>query len=143
MADIVSASVRSKIMSLVPQRDTKPERFVRQLLHAMGYRFRLHRRSLPGSPDIVLPKFRTAIYVHGCFWHQHEDCRRSRRPSSNCGYWEKKLSDNIDRDRRDMAALESAGWKPVVVWECETRDPAALGERLRREIGGPTAEKRP
>lgn len=131
MPDLVPASIRSRIMSSVKQRHTKPELLVRSLLHRLGYRFRLHQKDLPGSPDIVLPKYRTAIFVHGCFWHQHENCGKSRRPSSNQEYWNKKLDENISRDKRKEDELSQLGWRVAVVWQCETSDVAVLSEKLK------------
>lgn len=131
MPDIVPASVRSRIMSSVKQRHTKPEIVVRSILHHLGYRFRLHVKYLPGSPDIVLPRFRTAIFVHGCFWHQHKACGKSRRPSSNREYWDTKLDENISRDERKERELLSLGWRVETVWQCETRDVETLSERLK------------
>ena len=117
MTDHVAPSVRSRMMSMVRGRDTQPERRVRCALHQAGFRFRLHRVDLPGRPDIVLPKFRTVVLVHGCFWHGH-DCPRGRRPTSNVDFWNKKLDSNMERDRRNKAALAAAGWHVFVVWEC-------------------------
>jgi DNA mismatch endonuclease, patch repair protein len=128
MADSVTSEVRSWIMSNVPQRNTSPERIVRLFLHRLGYRFRLHRRDLPGSPDIVLPKHRTAIFVHGCFWHQHRGCRKSRRPTSNTVYWNKKLDANVLRDKRKIRELKTLGWQVVV--ECETQNIKSLSRKL-------------
>lgn len=132
MADTVSKAVRSRIMSSVKQRHTKPEMIVRSLLHQLGYRFRLHRKDLPGSPDIVLPKFRTAIFVHGCFWHQHENCGKSRRPSSNQDYWNTKLDENITRDKRKEKELSKLGWRVATVWQCEIRDVETLSKKLKK-----------
>lgn len=102
---------------------------VRQLAHRLGYRFRLHRRDLPGTPDLVFPGRRKAIFVNGCFWHQH-NCPRGTRPASNTDFWEDKLSKNVERDRKNIAALTSAGWSVLVVWECETKSLPTLSERL-------------
>ena len=132
MPDLVSASVRSRIMSSVKQRHTKPEMVVRSLLHRLGYRFRLHQKDLPGSPDILLPKYRTAIFVHGCFWHQHENCGKARRPSSNQEYWNKKLDENISRDKRKEDELSQLGWRVVTVWQCETSGVESLTEKLKK-----------
>lgn len=132
MADIVTKKVRSRIMSSVKQRHTKPEVVVRALLHRLGYRFRLHRKDLPGSPDIVLPKYRTAIFVHGCFWHQHEKCPKARRPSSNLEYWNTKLDENISRDKRKENELSKLGWQIITVWQCETRDLESLSVKLQK-----------
>lgn len=132
MADTVSKSVRSRIMSSVKQRHTKPEMIVRSLLHQLGFRFRLHREDLPGSPDIVLPKFRTAIFVHGCFWHQHKNCSKSRRPSSNQDYWNTKLDENISRDKRKEKELSKLGWRVVTIWQCEIRNLETLTKKLKK-----------
>ena len=100
-------------------------------MHCLGFRFRLHRRDLPGRPDIVLPKYRSVIFVHGCFWHGHENCRRSARPTSNASFWSNKLDKNIARDKRTKALLRSLGWKVLVVWECQVRA-TGLRSRLAR-----------
>ncbi|MGQ5490649.1 very short patch repair endonuclease [Thauera sp. ZXT1-4] len=129
MADRLSPSARSSLMQRVKQKNTAPEKIVRSLLHRLGYRFRIHRKDLPGTPDIVLPSRRVAIFVHGCFWHGH-DCRRGRAPSSNLEYWGPKLESNRERDSRKAAALAAAGWRVVVVWQCELDDEFALVRRL-------------
>lgn len=126
MADFVTPEKRSKIMRGVKQKDTKPELLVRRALHARGYRFRLHRKDLPGKPDIVLPRHGLAIFVHGCFWHQHEACKDGRLPASNEDYWLPKLARNVERDKEKALALQEAGWRVLAVWECEARDPARL-----------------
>ncbi len=117
MADRVKADVRSKMMSAVHGKNTGPERAVRTALFAAGYRYRLHCKDLPGSPDIVLPRYRLAIFVHGCFWHGH-DCTRGRRPTSNIEFWNAKLDRNLTRDGNSKVSLEAAGWSVVTVWEC-------------------------
>ncbi len=118
-------------MSRIRSKNTGPEIIVRGMVHHMGYRFRLHRRELPGSPDIVLPRHRKAIFVHGCFWHMHR-CRYGRvRPATNPEFWEKKRRGNVDRDRRNIKALRAMGWKVLVVWECWTRDMPELERHLR------------
>lgn len=119
--DVVDAATRSRMMSGIRSKDTKPEMTVRKYLHAKGFRYRLHSRTLPGSPDIVLPKFKVAIFVHGCFWHRHSGCRYATTPSSNVDTWKHKFMVNVARDRRKEAALEAAGWRVIVVWECELR----------------------
>ena len=125
---------RSEIMAKVKTKGTKPEIVVRSLLHSMGFRFRLHRKDLPGCPDIVLPRWRVAIFVHGCFWHGHKDCPRAARPTSNTQFWDKKLSGNADRDQRNTAKLIEMGWRPIVVWECSTRKHDQLTATLKTEI---------
>jgi len=121
-------------MGRVRQAHTKPEVTVRRALHAKGYRFRLHRRDLPGSPDIVLPRHRMVIFVHGCFWHRHPGCRGASTPKTNSEYWVKKFIANVARDERTAEELVEAGWRVVVVWECETKCPdileSILAERL-------------
>jgi DNA mismatch endonuclease, patch repair protein len=142
--DKVSAAVRSKMMAAVRGKNTGPEHAVRKALFAAGYRFRIHRRDLPGTPDIVLPRYRMAVFVHGCFWHGH-DCKRGQRPSSNVAFWDRKLDENAGRDRRDLAALRAAGWNAVVIWECSLSEGCRrlllwLGkERVKCAGGAPSA----
>lgn len=121
MADRTPMS-RSEMMSRIGSRNTKPEMVVRQGLHALGFRYRLHVRNLPGSPDIVLPKYRSVILVHGCFWHAHEGCRYFRMPKSNTEFWKDKIARNVERDIRQTDELVKAGWRVLIVWECATRD---------------------
>lgn len=117
MTDKVIREIRSKMMAAVPAKNTSLEKAVRSVLFASGYRYRLHRRDLPGSPDIVLPRYRIAILVHGCFWHGH-DCSRGQRPTSNMKFWDAKLDGNIARDQRNQAALRAIGWHVEVIWQC-------------------------
>jgi DNA mismatch endonuclease (patch repair protein) len=121
---------RSQIMSRITSKNTLPEIRVRQALHSLGYRFRLHCKDLPGKPDIVMPKYRIVIFVHGCFWHGHTCCD-GRRPKSNSGYWNPKLDRNIARDREHSRLLRHLGWGRIVVWECETFNEKRLTTRLR------------
>jgi len=130
MPDRFSAEERSRIMSRVKGRDTQPELVVRRQLHRLGYRFRLHRKDLPGKPDIVLPKYRAVIFVHGCFWHGHPGCRRATRPASNTEFWDRKIDSNVARDAQAQAALAALGWRQLTIWQCQIRDPEALAERL-------------
>jgi DNA mismatch endonuclease, patch repair protein len=123
---------RSENMRRVRGKDTRPELTVRRALHALGKRFRLHRRDLPGKPDIVLAKDRLAIFVHGCFWHRHDDCPRASTPSTRKEFWVAKFERTVVRDAEQAAALRAAGWRPEVIWECETRDSERLNECLRR-----------
>lgn len=116
-------------MSRIRSKDTKPELAVRQILHRLGYRFRLHRKDLPGRPDIVLPRHRKIILVHGCFWHGHT-CRLASKPKSNSGYWSGKIEKNKERDARNLYALQDAGWKVLELWECDIRKLEGLEERL-------------
>jgi len=132
--DRISREHRSWNMSRIRGRDTKPEKAVRSLLHRMGYRFRLHGRDLPGRPDIVLPKHRTVIFVHGCFWHRHRGCKYAYTPKSRVGFWAKKFRANRLRDRRNEISLRERGWNVLVVWECELEDPEALVEMIRAHL---------
>ena len=121
LTDIYSPSKRSEIMSKVRDRNSKAELAVRSLLHNLGYRFRLHRKDLPGKPDIVLPKYNSVIFVHGCFWHQHKNCARSRLPKTNKEFWRSKLNRNVERDIENETKLIADGWKVLCIWECETK----------------------
>ena len=132
MTDVFSKEKRSWIMSRVKGRDTKPEMLVRSFVHRMGFRFRVHRRDLPGNPDIVLPRHGKVIFVHGCFWHGHKLCPRSKRPATNKSFWNKKLDANIKRDKHIRNELRRMGWKLLVVWECETHNPEKLLGKLER-----------
>lgn len=117
-------------MRLVRSTDTSPERLVRSLLHAMGFRFRIHRNDLPGKPDIVLPKHRAVVFVHGCFWHRHQGCRRATTPADNRDYWLPKFERTVKRDQRNAAELRERGWNVVTIWECEGKKPETLKRRL-------------
>jgi DNA mismatch endonuclease (patch repair protein) len=117
-------------MSRIGGKNTKPELLVRKLLHSLGYRFRLHRKDLPGKPDLVLPKFNIVLFVHGCFWHSHDCPKGTKRPQTNIDFWENKISNNIKRDATVNDALIESGWKVVVIWECQTKNPNSLKERL-------------
>jgi DNA mismatch endonuclease, patch repair protein len=125
MPDVVTPETRSRMMSGIRGRDTKPEMAVRRYLHARGFRYRLHARELPGRPDIVLPRYRVVVFVHGCFWHRHEGCRFAYHPKSRQEFWGPKLDGNAARDARDQQRLRDLGWRVDVVWECE-----ATPERL-------------
>ncbi|MFQ6397615.1 very short patch repair endonuclease [Nocardia sp. KC 131] len=129
---------RSRTMRAVPSRDTAPEMAVRRFLHAAGLRYRLHDRRLPGKPDLVFPSRRIALFVHGCFWHQHPGCPRSVRPASNTDYWTSKLDGNIARDACRREELEAEGWCVLIIWECQTRDPSALASLLAQVRDRPT-----
>lgn len=132
MPDVFSKEKRSRIMSKIKGKDTKPEKLVRSMLHRMGYRFRLHVRDLPGSPDVVLPRHRKIVFVHGCFWHGHLGCQRAKLPETNRPFWEEKIGKNIKRDRAVLRELKRNGWKILVVWQCQMRDKNVLEKRLRR-----------
>lgn len=122
MTDIVSVEKRSRMMSGIRSRNTKPEMIVRSWLHRNGYRFRLHRKDIPGSPDIVLPSRRVAIFVHGCFWHRHPGCKLSYLPKSNVDRWQRKFDENVQRDAKAMQSAGDAGWHVLTIWECEVRN---------------------
>ena len=128
---------RSALMSRVRGKDTKPELVVRREAHALGYRFRLHRHDLPGTPDLVFPRLRKVVFVHGCFWHRHEGCSRTTTPTTRAAYWTQKFQQNIQRDRRNVAMLEELCWKILVIWECETFDRSGLLESLSSFLGSP------
>ena len=130
MTDIVDTKRRSEMMARIRGRDTGPELLVRRVAHRMGLRFRLHRRDLPGRPDLVFPKHRLVVFIHGCFWHRHEGCRKSSTPKSRTGFWLEKFAANVDRDARQEAALKALGWRVFIIWQCETKDEAAVERRL-------------
>jgi DNA mismatch endonuclease (patch repair protein) len=117
--DILSKKKRSEVMSRIRGKNTKPEMILRSELFRLGFRFRVHKKDLPGKPDIVLPKYRMAIFVHGCFWHYHNACREGRIPSTNSNFWKVKLQKNITRDEENIKALRKDKWRVIVIWECE------------------------
>ncbi len=130
MADVFDQTQRSAVMRAVKSSGTKPEMIVRRALHGMGLRYGLHRKDLPGKPDIVMPKWRTVVFVHGCFWHGHDCKRGARRPATNSDYWIAKIARNRARDAKCGAELAEMGWRVIVIWECQTRDGEALNARL-------------
>lgn len=127
---------RSANMARIGQQDTAPELAVRRSLHSLGYRFRLHRRDLPGKPDITLPRHRLAVLVHGCFWHRHPGCRYAYTPKTRVGFWTHKFDQNVARDKRVDRELLALGWTVLTVWECETFDSSALTQRLEHFLKG-------
>ena len=131
MADRITAEKRSWNMSRIKSRDTKPEIRVRSMLHKLGYRFRLNKKNLPGSPDIVLKKYNLVIFVHGCFWHRHTGCRYAYKPKSRIEFWEKKFAQNKERDNRNRIHLQKIGWRVECIWECETKDDEQLAMRIK------------
>jgi DNA mismatch endonuclease (patch repair protein) len=137
-------AARSRQMALVRHKDTKPELRVRRFLHSCGLRYRLHDKTLPGRPDLVFPARRVVVFVHGCFWHRHADpaCQLARMPKSRLEVWRPKLEGNAARDRRDIAALEAAGWTVLVVWECQSRDAGRLAALARDVASHPPAQPR-
>lgn len=144
--DVVSREVRSRMMAGIKGKDTLPERVVRSLVHGLGLRFRLHGKSLPGRPDLVLAKHRTVIFVHGCFWHRHS-CGLAAVPKTRPNFWAAKFNANTGRDARNKIELKKLGWRVIEVWECQVRDLATLRDQLRGEFGlsrpedGPTYPK--
>jgi DNA mismatch endonuclease (patch repair protein) len=122
-------------MAKVRGKDTRPELVVRRLAHALGFRFRLHRRDLPGSPDLVFPRLQKAVFVHGCFWHRHSGCSKASTPKTRVGFWKSKFAANVQRDARATVALEEMGWDVCVVWECETADGKHLARKLKKFLG--------
>ena len=135
MVDRLTPEQRSWNMSRIRSKNTKPELIVRSLLHRMGFRFRLNRKDLPGRPDIVLPKYKTVIFVHGCFWHRHKGCKVATTPSTRREFWEKKFKDNVARDERNQRDLRQLGWHVYVLWECQVKkDPIAIIQRLSHQM---------
>ncbi len=122
LSDKVSAETRSRIMASVRSKGTRPEMVVRRMLHRLGYRYRLHRSDLPGTPDLVFPSRNKVVFVNGCFWHSHSDCPRTRVPATNRGYWESKLDSNRKRDAKNVELLTKKGWSVATVWECQLRN---------------------
>ena len=135
MTDTLTPEERSERMSRIRSRDTTPELVVRHTVHRMGYRYRLHRRDLPGTPDLVFGPRRKVIFVHGCFWHLHMGCRRARMPKSRVDFWRPKLEGNRARDERNRAELERNRWGVLVIWECEIKDRSDLEERIETFLG--------
>ncbi len=138
MVDSISLERRSWNMSRIRGRDTGPEMRLRSLLHCAGFRFRLYAKDLPGKPDIVLPKYHAVIFVHGCFWHRHEGCRNATTPSTRAEFWQAKFDGNVERDKRNRAALEAKGWTVMTVWECELKaDADRIVQQLSSELREP------
>ena len=136
MADRISKARRSWNMSRIKGRDTKPELKLRSSLHRAGFRFRIHVTDLPGKPDIVLPRYRTAVFVHGCYWHRHPGCKEATTPKTNVTFWQGKFNDTVARDSRNRAALHTLGWKVLVAWECEIqRDTSGVVQDIRQALG--------
>jgi len=132
MTDVFTRDVRSRIMASVRSRDTAPEMLVRRMVHRLGFRFRLHRRDLPGTPDIVFPRLHKIIFVHGCFWHMHARCTRAELPATNRSFWRTKISRNAERDRKDQRQLRKLGWQVLVVWQCDTKEITLLERQVRK-----------
>ena len=137
MADNVNKEVRSYNMSRIKGKDTKPEMLVRRYLHNHGFRYRLHVKKLPGTPDIVLPKYKTVIFVHGCFWHGHEGCKKSSLPKTRAEWWREKIKKNIINDANSVEALQQQGWRVIILWQCQMKEQWAedLVARLQQVLG--------
>lgn len=133
--DRLSKEERSWNMSRIRGKDTGPEKAVRSVLHCLGYRFRLHRRDLPGCPDVVMPGLDTVIFVHGCFWHRHPHCKFAYTPKSRLAFWQRKFADTVARDRRAISRLRRMGWHVMVIWECRTSGREKLSSYLSRHLG--------
>lgn len=140
MIDHVSPAARRANMQAIKSANTAPEMVVRKLVHGMGFRYRLHVKKLPGKPDLVFGPLRKIIFVHGCFWHQHDGCKDGRRPKTNLAYWEPKFSKNITRDVRVKAELARLGWNVLAIWACEIKDAAVLTDRIREFLEADTSE---
>jgi DNA mismatch endonuclease (patch repair protein) len=132
--DTLTPEERSKLMGRIRGKNTKPELLVRSLLHRAGYRFSLHRKNLPGKPDIVLRKYKTVVFVHGCFWHRHTGCKVASTPKSNTEFWQAKFDRNVSNDRNHRRALKNLGWHVLTVWECELRHPEKVLAKLRGKL---------
>jgi DNA mismatch endonuclease, patch repair protein len=130
VTDTFSRQRRSEIMGRIGSTDTRPELAVRSLLHRAGFRFRVHSKSLPGKPDIVLSSYKTVVFVHGCLWHGHENCKRGRRPKTNTEYWNLKIDRNLMRDAANADLLRALGWQRIVIWECELKEPDIVTKKL-------------
>jgi DNA mismatch endonuclease, patch repair protein len=141
MTDRISSERRSRNMALIRSRDTAPELTVRRALHRLGYRYRLHVKSLPGKPDVVFSAKRRVLLVHGCFWHRHSGCRRAFIPESRKEFWAGKFASNVRRDLRILRELESLGWRVLIIWECETRS-TKLRRQLTRFLGPPNSSRK-
>lgn len=137
MADRISPEHRSWNMSRIRGKDTKPEMILRSLLHRAGFRYRLHDKRFPGKPDLLLPKYQTAIFVNGCYWHRHEGCRKATIPRTNAAFWKKKFEDTVARDARKTSQIIEKGWRVITIWECEIEgDSAGIVESLRMKLKG-------
>ena len=141
MADVFPPEQRSAVMRAVKSRNTTPEIAVRRAAHALGLRFRLNRRDLPGKPDLVFPAYKTVMFVHGCFWHGHDCARGARMPATNRAYWQAKIGRNMARDKANLSALKKLDWKTAVIWECETRYAERLSRLILRKMKQKPAEK--
>lgn len=134
-ADFLTKDQRSERVSRIRGKDTKPELLARSIVHRLGYRFRVHAKKLPGRPDIVLPRLKTVIFVHGCFWHRHSKCKVATTPKTRTEFWQAKFDANVERDKRNARRLRRLGWSVLTVWECQLRRPDTVRSRLSRLLG--------
>lgn len=134
--DIVDQATRSRMMSRIRGKDTKPEMTVRRVAHRLGYRYRLHRAGLPGRPDLVFPRRRKVVFVHGCYWHRHPGCRFAYSPKSNVDFWTQKFENNVRRDLAALTLLRDSGWGPLIIWECECGIDELVAAKLTAHLGG-------
>ncbi|MCD5985098.1 very short patch repair endonuclease [Pseudomonas sp. CDFA 610] len=132
--DVVDSATRSRMMSAIKGKNTRPELLVRKFLHAHGFRFRLHRKDLPGNPDIVMPKLKTCIFVHGCFWHRHAGCRYATMPKTRPLFWAEKFAKNVKRDLQSSLTLQQSGWRVITIWECQLKDPKPVMSALINQL---------
>src|ERR1700722_10570601 len=131
MTDNFDSAKRSSVMAAIRSKDTKPELIVRRAVYALGFRYRLHAKDVPGKPDLVFRKLRKAIFVHGCFWHRHSGCSRASMPKTRIEFWHEKFEKNVDRDNRVKKELKKNGWRSLIIWQCELQDPDGLATRLK------------
>ena len=141
MTDIVDSQKRSEMMSRIRGRDTKPELIARRIAHRLGFRFRVHRKNLPGCPDIVFPGYRAVMMVHGSFWHRHPDCRYAYTPKTRLRFWQDKFEGNVVLDRRNETAFRELGWRVLVIWECEVNDLEEVEDRTAAHFGAPDSRR--
>lgn len=134
MTDHISPAKRSENMRAVKSKNTSPEKRVRSVAHRLGLRFRLHRKDLPGSPDVLFPGRRVALFVHGCFWHRHEECPKATTPKTNTDYWNEKFRRNVERDKETRKKLEKDGWKVIIIWECQTTTEESIEIFLKKNL---------
>lgn len=130
--DNLTKKQRKLCMSRIRSKDTKPEKVVRKILTKLGFKYRLHNAGLPGKPDIVISKIKTVVFINGCFWHQHKNCRHQATPKTNVKYWTSKLKRNVEKQKKDIKLLKKEGWKVAIIWECETKNENRLTNKLRK-----------
>jgi len=134
MGDNLTKKQRSFCMSRIRSKHTKPEKLVRKTLRELEFKYKLHVKNLPGKPDIIVSKRKTAIYINGCFWHQHKNCRKAVMPKSNLRYWKNKLKRNVSKQKEDLKLIKKMGWAPLIIWECQTKRPSFLADKIRKAL---------